>query len=70
VPALQAAKTDFNEVLKEAGRGGMEGRSRSRLRNILVVSEFALALLLLTVPLMIKAFDDYRKSIRISAANY
>ena len=57
VPALQAAKTDFNEVLKEAGRGGMEGRRRSRLRNILVVSEFALALLLLIgAGLMMKSF--------------
>lgn len=56
-PALQAAKTDLNEALKEGGRGGTEGLRRLRLRSLLVISEFALALLLLIgAGLMIKSF--------------
>jgi putative ABC transport system permease protein len=56
-PAWQAAKTELNEVLKESGRGGTEGSRRLRLRSLLVISEFALALLLLIgAGLMIKSF--------------
>jgi putative ABC transport system permease protein len=46
-PALQAAKTDLNESLKQGGgRGGFNAGSR-RLRTIFVVSEIALSLVLL-----------------------
>jgi putative ABC transport system permease protein len=38
---------DLNEALKEGGRGGSAGRSHSRLRSTLAVSEVALALILL-----------------------
>ena len=56
-PALQAAKTDLNEALKEGGRGGTEGSRRLRLRSLLVISEFALALLLLIgAGLVLKSF--------------
>lgn len=54
-PALQAANPHLNETLKEGGRHS--AGSRSRLRNTLVVAEFALALILLTgAGLLIKSF--------------
>lgn len=46
-PALQAARVDVNEALKEKARSGTEGQNRNRVRNILVVAEVALALMLL-----------------------
>ncbi|MGH9789365.1 MAG: ABC transporter permease [Candidatus Acidiferrales bacterium] len=45
VPALQASGTNLGEVLKEGSRGTVG--SRHRLRGALVVSEIALALMLL-----------------------
>jgi putative ABC transport system permease protein len=47
-PAIQSSKPDLNETLKESGRGTSAGRARQRVRSILVVSELALALMLLT----------------------
>jgi predicted permease len=44
-PALAASKTDLNQVFKETGRGTTGGRRR--LREMLVVAELALALVLL-----------------------
>jgi len=46
-PALQSTRDDFNESLKEGGRGAREGARGRRLRNALVVAEIALALVLL-----------------------
>ena len=55
-PALGASKPDLTESLKESSRG-IAGSSRSRLRNLLVVSEIALALVLLIgAGLMIRSF--------------
>jgi len=55
-PSFQAARTNLNDVLKEAGRGGGDGSRRLRLRNLLVVSEFALSLVLLIgAGLMVKS---------------
>ena len=57
IPALQASSLNVNDTLKEGGRGGHEGVQRNRLRGILVVSEFALALMLLIgAGLMIRTF--------------
>lgn len=46
-PALRASRVDLNEVLKEGGRSGAAGHGGDRTRRLLVVSEIALALLLL-----------------------
>ena len=57
VPGLASAKPELTEALKEGGRGSTEGRRRNRLRNILVIAEVALALVLLTsAGLLMKSF--------------
>jgi putative ABC transport system permease protein len=57
VPALHASKPDFNESLKDGGKGTSKGAKGNRLRSTLVVVEVALALVLLTgAGLMIKSF--------------
>jgi putative ABC transport system permease protein len=57
VPALQITNPDVNEMLKEGGRGGTGGPKRNRIRNLLVVTEVALSLVLLIgAGLMIKSF--------------
>jgi putative ABC transport system permease protein len=56
-PALQSSQVDLNTTLKEGGRSGAEGFKRNRLRSLFIVSEFALALLLLVgAGLMIRSF--------------
>ncbi len=56
-PAVQAWRTDVNTALKEEGRGDTGGH-RNRLRHLLVVSEVALALVLLVgAGLLIKSFS-------------
>ncbi len=56
-PALQASRPDLNEELKEGGRGSTEGLRRNRVRSLLVVSEIALALVLVTgAGLMVRSF--------------
>lgn len=46
-PALQISRTDVQESLKESGRGASGGRRQNRLRNLLIVSEVALSVVLL-----------------------
>ena len=56
-PALQAARTDLNETLKEGGRGSGGSVRRNRLRSGLVVGEVALALILLVgASLFVRSF--------------
>jgi len=47
IPALRASRIDVNETLKEGARSS-EGVGRQRTRDLLVMSEIALALVLLT----------------------
>ena len=62
VPALQASKQDVHETLKEGGRGTSSGLSSQRLRKLLVVSEVALALVLVTgAALLIESFRRLHK---------
>ncbi len=56
-PALALARGDVNGVLKESGRG-IAGSRAQRTRSILVVTEIALAaVLLLAAGLLIRSFD-------------
>jgi putative ABC transport system permease protein len=47
VPAIHSSKTELTESLKEGSRGSSEGASRNRIRGVLVVSELAIAVVLL-----------------------
>jgi putative ABC transport system permease protein len=61
IPALQSSKGHVNEPLKEGGRGGAQGMRARRVRDLLVVSETALALVLLVgAGLLISTFHHLR----------
>ncbi len=56
-PALMASRTGLNEALKEGGSSATAGASRGRIRGFLVVSEVALALLVLVgAGLLVRSF--------------
>jgi putative ABC transport system permease protein len=56
-PAWQCSRPNLTVGLKEGGRGGSTGGARHRLRNILVASEVALAVVLLAgAGLMVRGF--------------
>jgi predicted permease len=60
VPALQVSRIDLNSVLKEGGRGSA-GPRRGSMRNLLVIGEVALALILLVGSgLLLESFAKLR----------
>jgi putative ABC transport system permease protein len=63
VPAWQTTKTNFNEALKEGGKGSSGKGSHNRARSLLVVSEVALSMVLLIgAGLMIRSFVELMRS--------
>ncbi|MGC1462986.1 MAG: ABC transporter permease [Terracidiphilus sp.] len=60
-PAFAALRTNVNANLKEGGRTGSEGSGSTRLRSTLVVTEIAIALVLLTASfLLLRSFEKMR----------
>jgi putative ABC transport system permease protein len=57
LPALQSSTTDLNEALKEGPRGATTSKTGNRTRRFLVISEVAIAVLLLIgTGLLLKSF--------------
>ncbi len=48
LPALRVSRSEMTEALRDGARGSTDGARRSRVRSVLVGSEIALALVLLT----------------------
>jgi predicted permease len=62
IPVLRYARPQLASALKEGGRLSSVGRERHRARNVLVVAEIALAVVLLVASgLMIRTFEAMRK---------
>lgn len=60
-PALQAGRADVHAALRDEARGGTAGGHRLRLRNLLVVGEISLALVLLVGSgLLLRSFWELR----------
>jgi putative ABC transport system permease protein len=56
-PSLAAGRQSLGEFLKEGGRGSTSGVADNRLRNLLVISEVALSLVLLVASgLLVRSF--------------
>jgi putative ABC transport system permease protein len=78
VPGFRAASADINKDLKSSSLSSGADRSRSRVRNALIVSEVALSLvLLICAGLLIKSFArlgrvspgfDYRRALTVRLA--
>jgi putative ABC transport system permease protein len=61
IPGLAAGRTHVNESLKEGGRTGTAGGGHARLRSALVITELAVALMLLTASgLLLRSFQKMR----------
>jgi putative ABC transport system permease protein len=63
-PALQVSRPDLNSVLRSEGRGATSGRRHNFFRNLLVVSQVALSMILL-----IAAGLLVRNLVRLSSAS-
>ena len=62
-PALQASRPNLNETLKESPRGSTSGAGSRRIRNILVISEVAISLvLMISAGLMVRSFLQLQKT--------
>ena len=62
VPALQAARRDLNDPLRDSGKGMAGGFRHNRLRNAVVVLEVGLSLtLLVTAGLLMRSFVALRE---------
>ncbi len=62
VPAFQASRSDLNRVLKEGGRGSTGTSRQNRVRRLLVISETALAfMLLMGAALTMRSFIELQK---------
>ncbi len=60
-PALQAARANVDEALKEGGRSGAAGPRSHRLRGLLVISEVALAVIaLVAAGIFLRTFQALR----------
>ena len=60
-PAFAALRTNVNATLKEGGRSGSAGGGHASLRSVLVVTEIAIALVLLTASgLLLRSFEKMR----------
>ena len=58
-PALHATRPDLTHTLKQEGRGSTGSGEQARTRRVLVVTEFALSLVLMIVAgLMLRSFAD------------
>lgn len=58
-PALFASRLDLNQTLKSGGRGTSGGKGHQRLRNLLIIGQFALAMVLLSgAALFLRGLDD------------
>ncbi len=63
VPAIQISGGNVNAILTETGRGGTMGRSGRVMRNLLVVSEVALAVVVLIgAGLLMRSFAHLRSA--------
>jgi len=58
-PALHAGRVDVTTTLKSDGRGSSYGRAQTRTRRLLVVTEFAVCLVLMVAAgLLLRSFRD------------
>jgi putative ABC transport system permease protein len=60
-PSLQLSRVDLNTILRDEGRGSAGNRKRDRARNVLVVAQVALAMVLLVgTGLLVRSFIRLR----------